>query len=77
MAQHRRTPAALPSLSMESSSMAPNNGAKASHEFDAGARWRGLVLTTLLPMENESGAGAHYNVVTVCSQEETINRMLL
>ena len=44
--------------------MAPNHGAEAPHESDAGARWRGLVLTTLLPlvlgaqtrpMENESG----------------------
>ena len=42
----------------------PSHGAKAPHESDAGARWRGLVLATLLPlvlcaqtwpMENESG----------------------
>ena len=58
------TTTALPSLSMESSSMAPNHGAKAPHEADAGTRWHGLVLTTLFPlvlgtqtqpMENESG----------------------
>jgi len=64
MAPHRRTPAASPPLSMESSSMAPNHGAEAPHESDAGAKWRGLVLATLLPlvlgaqtrpMENESG----------------------
>jgi hypothetical protein len=44
--------------------MAPNHGAEAPHESDAGAKWRGLVLATLLPlvlgaqtrpMENESG----------------------
>jgi hypothetical protein len=46
MALPRRTPAALPSLSMESSSMAPNHVAKAPHESDAGARWHGLVLAT-------------------------------
>ena len=64
MSPPRRTPAASPPLSMESSSMAPNHGAEAPHESDAGARWRGLVLATLLPlvlgaqtrpMENESG----------------------
>ena len=64
MAPHRRTPAASPPLSKESSSMAPNHGAEAPHESDAGAKWRGLVLATLLPlvlgaqtrpMENESG----------------------
>ncbi len=44
--------------------MEPNHGAEAPHESDAGARWGGLVLATLLPlvlgaqtrpMENESG----------------------
>ncbi len=44
--------------------MAPNHGAEAPHESDAGAKWRLLVLATLLPlflgaqtrpMENESG----------------------
>ncbi len=46
--------------------MAPNHGAEAPQESDTGARWRGLVLATLLPhvlgaqtrpMENESGVG--------------------
>ena len=35
---------------METSAMALNHGAAASHESDAGSRWRGLVLATLLPL---------------------------
>ena len=64
MAPPRRTPAATPSLSMETSSMAPNHGVAATHEYYSGVGWRGLVLTTFLPLvfdtqtrsiENESG----------------------
>ncbi len=50
MAPHHRNLAVLPSLSMESSSMAPNHGAEAPHESDAGARWCRFVLVTLLPL---------------------------
>ena len=66
--------------------MAPNYGAEAPHESDSSARWRGVVLTTLIPLVLGSQTrpmekwkwvvGACYYVAAVRSQEATTNRTL-
>ncbi len=43
-------PAALPCISIDSSSMAPNHGTVAPHESTAGAWWPGLCSLELVPL---------------------------